>query len=310
MGGMGSIEGLSSFSSDGIPLAINSLPYPKKAAMVIKLGVQATISGQFTLKRTAIDSLPKIYEVWLMDKFAKDSLDLRNNNAYIFNVDLKDTATYGDNRFTIVIRQNKALGMHLLDFTAAKAADGAQVSWKAENEENYTNFTVERSTDNGVTYDVLGGFLSTAQGTYNFTDKNPAKAVDIYRLKIEDLNGAITYSKPQSLTYGSATAIAGSNINVYPNPARSTINLAIKPDTRANLLSGIQSINKNPSLAASNQSYAIKIVNVTGNVVKSATSAQPNWQDDVGTLLPGTYIIQVVNNNDKTVVGKATFVKM
>ncbi|MEO6630510.1 MAG: T9SS type A sorting domain-containing protein, partial [Mucilaginibacter sp.] len=78
----------------------------------------------------------------------------------------------------------------------------------------------------------------------------------------------------------------------------------------ANLLSGIQSINKNPSLAASNQSYAIKIVNITGSVVKSATSAQPNWQDDVGTLQPGTYIIQVVNNNDKSVVGKTTFVKM
>lgn len=310
LGGMGALEGLSSFSSDGIPLAINSVPYPKQSPIMIKLGVQATQSRQFTLKRPILDSIPKIYEIWLMDKFAKDSLDLRNNNAYIFNVDLNDTTTYGDNRFTIVIRQNKALGIHLLNFTATKATNGALVSWKAENEENYTNFTVERSTDNGVTYDVLGGFLSTTQGTYNFTDKNPAKAVDIYRLKIEDLNGTITYSSPQSLTYGNATAVASSNINVYPNPARSTINLAIKPDTRANLLSGIQSINKNPTLAASNQSYAIKIVNITGNVVKSATSAQPNWQDDVGTLQPGTYIIQVVNNKDKTVVGKTTFVKM
>jgi len=75
-------------------------------------------------------------------------------------------------------------------------------------------------------------------------------------------------------------------------------------------LSGVQSINKNPSLAASSQSYAIKIVNVTGSVVKSANSSQPSWQDDVGGLQPGTYIIQVVNNNDKTVVGKTTFVKM
>ncbi|MEO6633808.1 MAG: hypothetical protein ABIN13_18845, partial [Mucilaginibacter sp.] len=233
LGGMGALEGLSSFSSDGIPLAINSIPYPKQASMVIKLNVQATQSRQFTLKRTVLDSIPKIYEIWLMDKFAKDSLDLRNNNAYIFNVDLNDTTTYGDNRFTIVIRQNKALGVHLLNFAATKATDGAQVSWKTENEENYTNFTVERSTDNGVTFDVLGGFLSTAQAIYNFTDKSPAKAVDIYRLKIEDLNGIISYSPNVSLTYGSsAQAVASSNINVYPNPARSTINLAIKPDNR------------------------------------------------------------------------------
>jgi len=75
-----------------------------------------------------------------------------------------------------------------------------------------------------------------------------------------------------------------------------TINLAIKPDTRANLLSGVQSIDKNPTLASGNQSYAIKIVNINGSVVKSATSSQPTWRDDVGTLMPGTYIIQVVNN--------------
>ncbi len=311
LGGMGALEGLSSFSSDGVPLAINSVPYPKQAPMVIKLSVTATISRQFTLKRTILDSLPKIYEVWLMDKFAKDSLDLRNNNSYVFNIDLSDTTTYGDNRFTVVIRQNKALGVHLLDFTATKATDGSLVSWKTENEEKYTNFSIERSTDNGVTYDVLGGFLSAAQGTYNFTDKSPVKGVDIYRLKTEDLNGTISHSQNVSLTYGSsAQAVASSNINVYPNPTRGTINLAIKPDTRANLLSGIQGLNKNPSLAAPSQSYAIKIVNITGSVVKSANSSQPSWQDDVGTLQPGTYIIQVVNNNDKTVVGKTTFVKM
>jgi len=311
LGGMGAIEGLSSFSSDGVPLAINSVPYPKKAPMVIKLSVQTTASRQLTLKRIALDSLPKIYEVWLIDKFAKDSLDLRNNSSYVFNVDLSDSTTYGNNRFSIVIRQNKALGVHLLDFTATKATDGSLISWKTENEEKYTNFSVERSTDNGVTYDVLGGFLSAAQGNYNFTDKNPAKGADMYRLKIEDLNGTISHSQNILLTYGSsAQAVVSSNINVYPNPTSGTINLAIKPDTRANLLSGVQSINKNPSLAASSQSYAIKIVNVTGSVVKSANSSQPSWQDDVGGLQPGTYIIQVVNNNDKTVVGKTTFVKM
>lgn len=313
LGGLNATEGLSSMSADAVPvpLAINFLPLPKQQTLTIPLSVHAAVSGQFTLKRVQLDSLPKIYEVWLMDKFMKDSLDLRNNKSYVFNIDLADTSSYGNNRFSIVIRQNKALGLHLLDFTAVKATDGVQVAWKTENEENYTNFTVERSTDNGVTFDVLGGFLSSSQSRYNFTDKNPAKAVDIYHLKMEDLNGSVSYSKSIALTYGEATVVAANNINVYPNPAVSTINLAIKPDTRANLLSGIQSINKNQTLqASSGQSYAIKIVNVSGNVVKSAISSQPSWQDDIGTLLPGTYIIQVLNNTDKSLVGKTTFVKM
>jgi len=312
LGGMGAIEGITSFSTDSIPvpLAINFLPLPKQTQTIVRLGVTATVSRQFTLQRVALDALPKIYEVWLMDRYSKDSLDLRANNSYIFNVNLSDTASYGNNRFSIIIRQNKALDVHMLNFTATKATSGALVAWKTENEENYTNFTVQRSTDNGITYDVMGGFASNGQGAYNFTDKNPAKAVDLYRLKIEDLNGTISYSKAIPLTYGDAVT-ASSNISVYPNPAVGTINLAIKPDTRANLLSGVQSINKTQGLQqqTSNQSYAIKIVSINGSVVKSATSSQPTWQDDVGTLTPGTYIIQVVNNTDKSVVGKTTFVK-
>ncbi|MEO6633399.1 MAG: T9SS type A sorting domain-containing protein, partial [Mucilaginibacter sp.] len=275
--------------------------------------VDATNSGRLTLQRTQLDSLPKIYELWLMDRYRKDSLDIRNNNSYVFDINKADTGSYGNNRFAIVVRQNPALGLHLLNFTATKATDGAQTAWKTENEENYTNFTVERSTDNGVTFDVMGGLASNSQGVYNFTDKKPVNnAVDIYRLKIEDLNGTISYSKAIALSYGNApaaTAVANTKISVYPNPASGIINMSIGQNTPNTTLSGIQGINKTPGLK-SDQSYAIKIFSASGNVVKTATSSQPSWQDDVGTLLPGTYIVQVLNNGDKTLVGKTTFVKL
>ncbi|MDB5090252.1 MAG: Cadherin-like beta sandwich domain protein [Mucilaginibacter sp.] len=310
LGGMGAMEGLSSISSDNVLLAVNFLPLPKQPPLEIRLKTKASISRQFTLQKTKLDSLPPIYEVWLMDKYKKDSLDLRNNSSYVFYIDLADTSSFGNNRFSIVIRQDRSLGVHLLNFTAIKATDEAQIAWKTENEENYTNFTVERSTNSGLTFDVLGGFLSGAQSVYNFTDKNPASTTDTYRLKLEDLNGTISYSKNISLVYGTANNVVTTNaINVYPNPAQGTINLAIKNNIQPNLLSGLQSIDKTSPLPA-NQSYAIKIFNVFGSVVKSATSAQPNWQDDITTLLPGTYIIQVLNNADKSQVGRTTFVKM
>lgn len=313
LAGMSAPEGLASFSADSTPVAlsINFLPLPKKTQQVIRLKVDATNSGQLTLKRTQLDQLPPIYELWLMDRYKKDSLDLRNNSDYTFEVNKADTASYGNNRFSIVVRQNQALNVHLLDFTATKTSGGSLTAWKTENEANYTNFTVERSTDNGITFGVMGGFASNSQGVYNFTDKNPVNdAINIYRLKIEDLNGAITYSKNISLSYGNAPAasVAVTKINVFPNPASSVITMSIANNSNS-ILSGIQNINKTATLQA-NQSYAIKIINVQGNVVKSATSLQPSWRDDIGTLLPGTYIIQVVNNTDKSVVGKTTFVKM
>jgi len=270
-------------------------------------------SGRLTLQKTQLDSLPKIYELWLMDRYKKDSLDIRNNNSYVFDISKADTGSYGNNRFAIVVRQNPALGIHLLNFTAAKTTGGALTTWKTENEEKYTNFTVERSTDNGVTFGVMGGFASNSQGIYNFTDKNPVNnAVNIYRLKIEDLNGAASYSKAIALSYGNAPtagAIASIKISVYPNPASGVINMSIGQNPPTGTLSGIQSVNKNPGLK-SNPSYAIKIVSASGNVVKTATSSQPSWQDDVTKLLPGTYIVQVLNNADHSVVGKTTFVKL
>jgi hypothetical protein len=315
--GINAMEGLSSFSSDNVQLSINSLPLPTgPAAQVIKLNVTGMMTGIYTLQRTQLDAIPQIYQVWLMDKYKKDSLDMRNNATYAFNIDLKDTASFGANRFTLVIRQDPALAVHLLNFTATKAAGGAQTVWTTENEQNYTNFTLERSTDNGVTFAVIGGFNSTGLGTYTLLDKSPVNGVNLYRLRIEDLNSVITYSNAVALNYGAANTQAN-NISVYPNPSSSTINLAISQAVgSSNYISSLQkgaSLQSFSTTATTSNAtmYAIKIISgATGSVIKTATSASPQWQANVGELVPGTYIIQVTNNSDNSLVGKGTFIKM
>ncbi len=311
--GNAAAEGLSSVSDDSVKLSINYLPLPKLAPQSIKLFVTAAKSGQYTMQKAALDGLPQIYEVWLMDKYKKDSLDIRSSTTYAFNIDLTDTMSYGDNRFEILIRQNPVLGVHLLQFAASKVTAGSQVTWKTENEVNYTNFTVERSNDKGVTFNAVGGFVSSARGSYSFLDSTPAAGANQYRLKLEDLNGAISYSKVVTLQYAGTNNIAINNILVYPNPASSTINLAIKPfgSQSVSNLSALQSQGTSPVLnTAPIGAYGIKIMSITGSVVKSATSANTSWQDNVSSLSPGTYIIQVTNNKDKSVVGKSTFVKL
>jgi hypothetical protein len=321
---------LTSLSSDGVNLAINFLPFPKLQKRVVKLNVGVTRSGTYTLKQTEMLSIPDLYEVWLMDKFKKDSLDIRHNTNYVFEVNKADTLTFGKNRFEIVIRQRSGLGVHVLDFAAKKASDGAQTTWKTENEQNYTNFTVERSIDNGQTFIVLGGFASTGAGNYSLLDKDPYAGIDQYRLKVEDLNGTITYSKVVSLNYappGKNNVVT--NIDVFPNPASNLLNLAITSSNNAisanfknistplNLINSPFNTNYSPvssqsfnSANTNTGSYLIEIVNSSGAVIKTATSTQSLWQTDVSKLTPGTYIIQVVNNADKTVVGKSVFVKL
>jgi hypothetical protein len=309
-------EGLATLSTDSIPfaLSVNFMPLPKLAPQIIPLKVTATNSGRLTLEKTQLDSLAKIYEIWLMDKYKKDSLDIRNNATYAFDIDKSDSASFGANRFVLVIRQNKSWGIHLLSFTAAKGPTGVQLAWKTENEENYTNFTVERSIDNGVTFNVLGGFASNSQGTYTFTDGRPAKAVNIYRIKIEDLNGAITYSRSISIQFNGSSAIAAnsnSNINIYPNPAISTINLDINQQAGfGSVIPAVNSAGSAVSAPQSTGSYSIRIISTSGRVIQSATATQATWHGDVSSLLPGTYIVHVVDNKDKSVVGRSTFVKL
>jgi hypothetical protein len=315
LAGINAPEGLSSFSSDGVKLSINFLPLPKQTQEVIKLDVEAQNSGNFTMQRTELDPLPKIYELWLMDGYKKDSLDLRADSNYVLYINKSDTASFGSNRFKVIIRQNPAFAVQLLDFNATKSNPGTEITWTTQNEENYTDFAVERSSDGGATFTVLDSLISTGLGSYSFTDKTPPAASDKYRLKMTDLNGTVSYSNVVTLPYGNSGNTIAGNITIYPNPTSGTINLEIiQNGSIESTVLADQSIGATASLAAAvnNTStlYSIEIINISGKVIKTATSATSSWQDNVAALSPGTYIITVINNSDNKMVGRSTFVKL
>jgi len=298
------------------------VPFPKNAAtQVIKLYVSANASGQYTLQRTDFKAIPAIYNVWLMDNYKKDSLDIKHDNTYIFDVDLSDTGSYGNNRFSIAVRQDPSLAVHLLSFSAIKVQAGSQIAWTTENEANYTNFTIQRSVDGGATFNTLGGVASGGQGTYTFLDHNPVAGVNTYRLAIQDLNGVTTYSNAVSLVYGNSNNSAGNSISLYPNPASDVINLTIgqqpgggSPNLITAGRSALQNFSLTPSLttaaATGTSSFDIKIVDISGVVIKESTASSNNWQLDVSHLTPGTYIIQVQNKANYSPVGRGVFIKM
>jgi len=320
--GFGSDESMAAISSDSVKTSVKWVPFPKNATnQVIKLYVSVKASGQYTLQRTDFRAIPAIYKVWLMDSYKKDSLDIKHNTTYIFDVDLSDTGSYGNNRFSVVVRQDPALAVHLLSFSAVKVPAGSQIAWTTENEANYTNFTVQRSIDHGATFNTLGGIASGGQGTYAFLDHNPAPGANTYRLAIQDLNDITTYSNTVTLIYGNPNNAAGNNISIYPNPASNIINLTIgqqqdggPPNVINAGQSALQNFSLTPSLtaaaAAGTSSFNIKIVDITGQVINESTSSSSTWQLDVSRLTPGTYIIQVQNKANDSPVGRGVFIKM
>jgi hypothetical protein len=285
---------LSSSSSDHVALAINQQPLPKQTATRIGLNIAATASGTYTMSLKSLAGLPKLYDIWLMDNYRKDSVDMRVNPSYLFDIDTKDTASFGSTRFVVVVRQNQAYAYKLIDFAANKVSNVRQVNvvWDTRNEGNYTRFTVERSIDNGATYQVLGGITAADQGTYSFLDKNPANGTSLYRLKQEDINNNISYSKIVTIQYANTNSIVSSNLSVYPNPAGSTVNLAISA--------------QGPDASI----YNIRIVSSTGLVVKEVISSQASWQGNISNLMPGTYIVRVIDNKTQSFVGESKLIKL
>jgi hypothetical protein len=294
MGGNGALESLSLLSSDSVQLSIHRTGLPQKTAQIIPILADATTSGIYQLKKIQIDDLPAQYDVWLKDAFKKDSLDMRANDTYSFNIDKSNPATFGSNRFSLLIRQNPAQAYHLLNFTATKqqvATRQVRLAWVTENEHNYTSFTMERSTNGGKTFDVVGGMWGSTAGNYSILDDSPVIGKNLYRLKQIDATNNVTYSTIIPVEYSPISNNISKNvISVYPNPASGVINLIVAENTKAS-------------------AYNILITNSSGIIVKQANTTLPSWQGSVANLLPGAYIIKVINNNNSSFVGQTTFVK-
>lgn len=112
------------------------------------------------------------------------------------------------------------LPAHLTAFDAKKSASGNLLQWKVENEDNFSHYEVETST-NGVTYTTIGSVKAAAQSNYSFTDTPLQSAYQLYRLKLVDLNGKFDYSKV--IRIDNARRV---KTTIFPNPAYNAISIS------------------------------------------------------------------------------------
>jgi hypothetical protein len=89
-------------------------------------------------------------------------------------------------------------------------------------------------------------------------------------------------------------------IHINPGHEKSVLYLTITPAFKTD---------SNDLSTSANAVYKIKIMNNSGSVVQTATIDKLNWQADLHKLNAGTYILQVINTHDSTVIGEVTFVK-
>ncbi|MGZ4017357.1 MAG: T9SS type A sorting domain-containing protein, partial [Mucilaginibacter sp.] len=280
-------------SSDGVNLSINRQPLPGARGAAIHCNVQVPGSGSYTINLTDLAGIPKLYRIILRDAYLKDSADLRVHASYPFMVNTSDTGSYGSNRFTLAISQDRSLMVSLVSFKAQATGQTVGLSWTARNEENYTVFEVERSTDNGKIFKVIDSLSSTGAGSYTAKDAGPVPGLNEYRLKMTDLNGTVSYSVVSTVQESGNTGTS-SPVYLYPNPTGGVLNVAIQ----------FTPLQRNPATTH----YRYRIFNETGSAVMNGTSDSGNWTINTYGLKPGSYLIQVIDQ-DNNLTGNNKFMK-
>jgi hypothetical protein len=263
--------GMASLSSDGQKAAVNIMPDYHQGSRV-KLHVYAAATGMYQLKLEGVRNIDEFYDIYLLDHFKKDSLDIRRYGVYNFNVIATDTATFGGNRFELVIRRKPVPQYLLTNFSGDKITDGVNVAWKTVNESNYTGFTLEKLNKSSSAYEPVYEKQSDGSAAYSFIDRAPSSGINKYRLKQNDIDGRISYSEPITVFYDK---LAGNGlINVFPNPTVEVINVSI-PGTM------------------SSPSYKFRVFNSSGNLVMQKTTSNRYWTEGVSQLKTGVYIVEV-----------------
>jgi hypothetical protein len=266
-------------------VAIASQPLEKQRTSVF-LSVDGTVSGLYTLQKIDLSGIPPVYEVWLMDHFKKDSLDLRANDTYNFNLDKANPETFGNKRFELVIRKKNLPPYKLISFNGTRAGTDVLLNWSTLNEYDYTAFELQKSTD-GVTFDALKNMQSSSQGSYSFKDiyNSAANANVYYRLKQVDINDVVAYSGIVMVTPAGA-----SSFSIFPNPASNIIQFSLddKPHSAVRL----------------------RIFNAMGILMKNTTFTSSAGQQDISSLTPGNYTIELTELSSKKLLFTAKFIKI
>lgn len=287
LSGPNNVVTMASLSADGVKAAVNNLPDYHNGAGV-KLNVNASATGLYKLKMEGVRNIDTLYDIYLIDRYMNDSLDIRRYGVYNFNLNKADTATFGPGRFSLSIRR-KPLPQYLLtNFYGSKAQSGLLVTWKTQNEYNYTGFTLEKQTASTGEYTALYDKQSDGSATYNFLDATPNSGSNTYRLKQNDADGRVSYSQPITIFFDK---LAGNGlINVFPNPTAEIINVSI------------------PGTTTGQSTYRMMVYNSSGYAVMQKTTSNNTWSENIATFRPGVYVVEVAKA-DGTLLGKVKFIK-
>ena len=215
-----------------------------------------------------------------------------NTSYYYF---AKITQVDGDIIWTAPIWVNRiavVVPLELTKFTGTQQNELIRLNWLTENEINSDRFEIEHSVD-GTHFDKIGTVASkynnsTYAGSYDFNDLYPVKGMNFYRLMQFDKDGTFKYSDIVPVWFNYSIV---KQVRINPNPVTSNLNIRLTVSENANMV--------------------CKIYNAEGREVRTLTAAVVSGNNiiatDVSGLANGTYIVVLINNNER--IAETMFIK-
>jgi hypothetical protein len=173
---------------------------------------------------------------------------------------------------------NDILPIHLENFQAKQLGKENILQWATLTESNNRGFHIEQSK-NGLQWQTIGFVRANGNSTqkinYNFTDNNPFE-LTYYRLRQEDLDGKISFSKTAIVKRSENVSI-----EVFPNPANAYLQI---------------NLNK-----ASNNNTAT-VIDLQGRKLINQTFNGYSNHLNITTLSKGMYLLNITTENGNSFV--------
>ena len=279
-----------SFGTDNIPHALDARPLSLSVNDTIKLYTGGTNGlHSFTFNTIPIASGVNFY---LKDNFLNSITPILQYGVYNFNISSSNTATFGNNRFRIIIENTNALPVTVSKFVATlNNQKQAILSWTTATEKNSKSFEVEHSLDN-VNYTKLETVKakgnSNVQVNYTYTDAGFVKGlVNYYRLKLVDNDNTFTYSSVRQLSEENTIQSAVSDY-VFMAP--------IPTEDYVKIWSDVEVLNGGAE---------VKIYDTQMKLINTKTVygfGKLNEKLDLSNLEQGVYIVQIKDKNNEWMV--------
>ena len=282
---------LTSLSTDNKELAINYMPSVDEVGS-IDLSVNVTNSGAYTLK-FQLTAIPLGYEVKLLDKYLDKMTSISNDGTnYAIQINKNDVASFGTNRFEILLAPVTTLPVVLTDFSAARTNAGVALSWNTSSETNNSHFEVLRAGEDQK-FISIGSVSAKSSGNYSWLDKSPLMGNNYYKLLQVDNDGTAK-DLPKIATVKYELDGKGDELLVYPTVVTSAFTIKYEGKLISN-------------------NYALKIVDLTGKEV-FATSVDRKmlvngYKGELLTDASGIYFLSIADLSSGKNLGVTKLIK-